>query len=205
MINKNIFWQFNCINNLDREKIKGHKSALLWFTGLSGSGKSTIANKIEVILNKNNIHTYILDGDNLRHGLCSDLDFNIKDRKENIRRVAELSKIMVDAGLIVLTTLISPYRSDRNKIRNMIKSNKFFEIFVDTPINICEDRDPKGLYKKARLGEINNFTGIDENYEKPINAEIYLKGTDPIDVLIHQVLTKLLKENIIFNKIKFKI
>lgn len=188
MNKKNITWQTYKIKKIDREKIHGHKSAVLWFTGLSGSGKSTIANELEVILNYRGISTYILDGDNLRYGLCCDLNFSDKHRKENIRRTGEIGKIMTDAGILVLITLISPFIEDRKIARNIIKPNKFFEIFIDTPINICENRDIKGLYKKARSGQIKNFTGINSKYENPKNAEIYLNGTQPIKKLVNQIL-----------------
>lgn len=195
--NQNIFWQKYKINRTNREKIHGHKSTILWFTGLSGSGKSTIANGLEKILHSHQISTYIIDGDNIRHGLCSDLNFSDKDRKENIRRVGEVAKLMIDAGLIVLTTLISPYRNERNIVRNMVQPNQFFEIFIDTPLSICENRDPKGLYKKVRSGKINNFTGINSDYEKPQSPEVYLSGLEPTNLLIKKLLKILYNKKII--------
>ena len=143
-------------------------------SGLSGSGKSTIANALEVQLFERGYRTYVLDGDNVRHGLNKDLGFTQEDRIENIRRVAEVAKIMIDAGLITITTFISPYRADREMVRTLFAENEFFEVFIDTPINICEERDPKGLYKKARRGEIKNFTGIDSAYEPPLAPELHL-------------------------------
>ena len=145
---------------------------MLWFTGLSGAGKSTLANQVEKRLHALGRHTYLLDGDNVRHGLNKDLGFTEADRVENIRRVAEVSKLMVDAGLLVLTAFISPFRSERRMARGLMEEGEFIEVFVDTPIAVAEERDPKGLYKKARRGEIKNFTGIDSPYEAPEHAEI---------------------------------
>ena len=148
---------------------------MLWFTGLSGSGKSTIANALEKQLYAQGRRTYVLDGDNVRHGLNKDLGFTQEDRIENIRRVAEVAKLMVDAGLIVITTFISPYRADRAIARSLFAPGEFFEVFVNTPIELCEQRDPKGLYKKARRGEIKNFTGIDSAFEAPQTPELRLE------------------------------
>lgn len=170
--NKNIVWHNQSVSKEDRAVLLEQKPCVLWFTGLSGSGKSTIANAVELELYKRGIKTYLLDGDNVRHGLNSDLGFSDKDRIENIRRIAEVSRLFVDSGLIVLTAFISPFRDDRDLVRNLVQNGEFIEIFVDTPLEVCEQRDPKGLYKKARDGEIKNFTGIDSPYEKPIKAEI---------------------------------
>jgi adenylyl-sulfate kinase len=165
---------------------------VLWFTGISGSGKSSIADKLEQALVDRGHSTYLLDGDNIRHGLNKDLGFTEQDRVENIRRVAEVSSLMVDAGLIVLACFISPFRAERNMARSLFKNNEFIEIFVDTPIAICEKRDPKGLYKKARLGKLKNFTGVDSPYEKPSNPEIHLKTENrTIRALVVQVLSHL--------------
>jgi len=168
----NIHWQAVDVDKQTRSEIKNQKSAILWFTGLSGSGKSTIANLIEKKLISGGRHTYLLDGDNVRHGLNKDLGFTDIDRVENIRRIAEVSRLMVDAGLITLVSFISPFRSERRLARELVESDEFVEIFVDTPLEIAEERDVKGLYKKARLGEIKNFTGIDSPYEEPENPEI---------------------------------
>ncbi|AEA33041.1 adenylyl-sulfate kinase [Hippea maritima] len=179
--NFNIVYHPHKITKSDRSKIKGHKPCIIWLTGLSGSGKSTIANALEEKLNRMHVHTYLLDGDNIRHGLNKDLGFSIEDRKENIRRISEVAKLFVDAGLIVITAFISPFREERNYARSLVRSDEFIEVFVDTPIEVCEQRDPKGLYKKARKGEIKEFTGIDSPYEPPLSPEIHLK-TDKLSV-----------------------
>jgi len=173
---KNIVWHNTKITKEKRTELTNQKPCILWFTGLSGSGKSTIANAVEEKLYKNGNFTYLLDGDNIRHGLNSDLGFSEKDRIENIRRIGEVSKLFVDAGLIVLTAFISPFRKDREYVRNLVEEGEFIEIFINTPIEECEKRDPKGLYKKARNGEIKNFTGIDSPYEPPVNPEIHIKN-----------------------------
>ena len=172
---ENIHWQALDVNKQARAALKGQRACVLWFTGLSGAGKSTVANLVEKRLHALGRHTYTLDGDNVRHGLNKDLGFTDADRVENIRRVAEVSKLMVDAGLIVLVSFISPFRSERRLAREMMQPGEFFEVFVDTPIQEAEKRDPKGLYKKARRGELKNFTGIDSPYEAPENAEIHLR------------------------------
>jgi len=175
MINKNIIWHEQQIKQEQRALIKKQKPVVLWFTGLSGSGKSTIANAVESELFNLNKHTYLLDGDNIRMGLNKGLTFSEEDRVENIRRIGEVSKLFVDAGLIVLTAFISPFQKDRDSVRLLLKDQEFIEIFIDTPLSICESRDPKGLYKKAREGKIPNFTGISSPYEAPTYAEIIIK------------------------------
>ncbi len=172
----NIIWHKHSITKEKREKLTLQKPCILWFTGLSGSGKSTLADEVEKILYKNGNFTYLLDGDNLRYGLNSDLKFDNASRRENVRRVGEVAKLFVDSGLIVLTAFISPFIKDRECIRNSVNKDEFIEIFIDTPLEICEQRDPKGLYKKARKGEITNFTGIDAAYEKPVNPEIHINN-----------------------------
>jgi bifunctional enzyme CysN/CysC len=162
------------VNKASRAEAKHQKPVVMWFTGLSGSGKSTIANIVERTLFAHGHHTYLLDGDNVRHGLNRDLGFTDADRVENIRRVAETAKLFVDAGLIVLVSFISPFRSERRMARDMLQPGEFLEVFVDTPIEICMQRDPKGLYEKAKAGEIKNFTGIDSPYEPPETPEIVL-------------------------------
>ena len=162
----------NGITQKQRAVTLGQRGAVLWLTGLSGSGKSTIANEVEKRLNLMNRHTFLLDGDNVRHGLNKDLGFTEADRIENIRRVGEVAKLMTDAGLIVLTAFISPFRAERDMVRAIMPESEFVEIFVDTPLEVAEERDVKGLYKKARSGALKNFTGIDSPYEAPLNPEI---------------------------------
>lgn len=170
----NIRWQQLTINKTARAELKQQKALCIWFTGLSGSGKSTIANLLEKRLFDKKIHTYLLDGDNLRHGLNRDLGFTEADRVENIRRVAEVARLMVDAGLVVLASFISPYSAERLMARKLFADGEFIEVFVDTPLSECEKRDVKGLYAKARRGELKNFTGIDSAYEKPEQPELHL-------------------------------
>jgi len=174
---QNIHWQALDVNKRARSRLKGQQPAVVWFTGLSGAGKSTIANLVEKKLHFQGRHTYLLDGDNVRHGLNRDLGFTDADRVENIRRVAEVSKLMADAGLIVLVSFISPFREERRQARELFEDGEFYEVHVDTPISVAEDRDPKGLYRKARRGELKNFTGIDSPYEMPENPEIYVDTT----------------------------
>jgi bifunctional enzyme CysN/CysC len=169
---QNVHWQPTDIGRAAHADLKNQKARVLWFTGLSGSGKSTIANEVEKSLNLMNRHTFLLDGDNIRHGLNKDLGFTEADRIENIRRVGEIAKLMADAGLIVLTAFISPFRAERDMVRSMLPEGEFIEIFVDTPLEVAEARDVKGLYKKARAGALKNFTGIDSPYEEPLNADI---------------------------------
>jgi len=168
----NVHWQAHDVNKDARAELKGQKPAVLWFTGLSGSGKSTIANLVERALFAEGRHTYLLDADNVRHGLTRDLGFTDADRVENIRRVGEAAKLFVDAGLIVLTAFISPFRSERDMARGLLKDGEFIEIFIDTPLEICMQRDPKGLYQKAKAGEIKNFTGISSPYEAPESPDL---------------------------------
>lgn len=199
---KNIVWHQHTVNREDREACNDHKGALLWFTGLSGSGKSTVSNALEHELYRLGVKTYLLDGDNVRHGLCRDLGFSDNDRRENIRRVGEVAKLMVDAGLVVLASFISPYLEERQKIREMFDFSCFLEVFVDTPLSICEARDPKGMYKKARLGELRNFTGIDAVYETPKMPDIHLDGQKLLTNLIDQILDVLVSKGILHSKLK---
>ncbi|WP_318010738.1 adenylyl-sulfate kinase [Bacillus sp. RAR_GA_16] len=174
MEEKHITWHEGSVMKQDREKIKGHKGAVLWFTGLSGSGKSTIAAELENVLHAAGVHTYRLDGDNVRHGLNSDLGFSDGDRVENIRRVGEVSRLFVDAGLITLTAFISPFQKDRKMVRSLFNEGEFIEIYVKASLEACEKRDPKGLYAKVRKGEIHQFTGIDSPYEPPTAPQLVL-------------------------------
>lgn len=191
---RNVHWQAVDVDKESRSKQKLQKPKILWFTGLSGSGKSTIANLVEKKLHAMGKHTYLLDGDNVRHGLNKDLGFTDVDRVENIRRLGEVSKLMVDAGLIVLAAFISPFRAERQMVREMMDEDEFIEIFVDTPLEICEERDEKGLYKKARSGELMHFTGIDSPYENPENAEIHVNTVDySADEAANYTLEKLLR------------
>ena len=183
------------LKRADREKANGHKAACLWFTGLSGSGKSTIANVVEQELFEKGIKTFILDGDNIRKGLCSDLSFTEQDRVENLRRIGEVTKLICDAGLVAIATFISPYRRDRQWLRSLL-GDSFIEIFVDTPLETCEQRDVKGLYQKARRGEISNFTGISSPFEAPTSPEIYINTVNKtleqsVNLILEYVLPKL--------------
>jgi len=192
MKDENVIWHQHVITKEERAKQKSQKPCVLWFTGLSGSGKSTIAGALENALVKLGKHTQLLDGDNVRHGLCKDLGFSDEDRKENIRRIGETTKLMSEAGLIVLSAFISPFIEERDSVREMLDDNEFIEIHVSTALDVCESRDPKGLYKKARAGEIANFTGISSEYQAPLNAEITLKtDQQTIDKSVEQVINYL--------------
>ncbi|WP_245686864.1 adenylyl-sulfate kinase [Tenuibacillus multivorans] len=172
MVNQNIVMHPTSITKKKRQEINRHKSCVLWFTGYSGSGKSTLANELDRQLYDLKISSYVLDGDNIRHGLNHDLGFSANDRIENIRRVGEVAKLFVDSGTIVMTAFISPFQKDRDQVRQLFEDHEFIEVFVDCPFEICEQRDPKGLYRKARKGEIKDFTGIDSPYEPPLNPEL---------------------------------
>ena len=197
---KNIVKHSYLVNLDSRKKLKQHQPLLVWFTGLSGSGKSTIANCVEQELNKNNIHTYTLDGDNIRKGLNSDLSFSPEDRTENIRRIAETSHLMMDAGLVVLAAFVSPYQIDREHIRNIVGDNNMIEVYINTSVEECERRDVKGLYKKARKGEIKNMTGISAPYESPLHPDIQI-NTEEVTVedaakqIINLINPKLILQN----------
>lgn len=177
----NIIWHETTVTKKERQQNNRHKSSILWFTGLSGSGKSTLANAVEKELYQRKVHTYVLDGDNVRQGLNKGLGFTEADRKENIRRIGEVAKLFVDAGVITLTAFISPFREDRELVRSLVAEDEFFEIFVDAPLEICESRDPKELYEKARSGIIPNFTGISSPYEQPIDPELIIE-TDKLSI-----------------------
>jgi adenylylsulfate kinase len=173
-MSNNVVWHSHPVDRATRAAQKSQEPLVIWFTGLSASGKSTIAGALEQILTQQGYHTYLLDGDNVRHGLCKDLGFSDADRKENIRRVGEVAKLAADAGLIVLAAFISPFRSDRRIVRDILPEGQFVEVFVDAPLEVCKKRDPKGLYEKAVRGEIKQFTGIDSPYEKPQAAEVHI-------------------------------
>lgn len=194
---ENVVWHDHPVTRAEREQQHGHQGVVLWFTGLSGSGKSTVAGALEQALHRLGVSTYLLDGDNVRHGLCRDLGFSDADRKENIRRVGEVAKLMVDAGLVVLTAFISPHRTERQMVRDLLPEGRFIEVYVDTPLAVCEARDPKGLYKKARAGELRNFTGIDSVYEAPERPEIRLEGEQLVTKLADQLLDLLRRHDII--------
>jgi adenylylsulfate kinase len=194
----NTVWHQSVIKRGDREKLHKHKSLVLWFTGLSGSGKSTLAHAIEERLYNNGISTYVLDGDNIRHGLCSDLSFTDSDRVENIRRISELAKLLTDAGIITLTAFISPFKVDRDEARKRMPHGDFLEIYCQCPIEICEQRDVKGLYKKARAGEIPFFTGIDSPYEAPVRPDLVINTCDiSLEDSVQEVLILLIKHGVI--------
>ncbi|GAB4145695.1 MAG: adenylyl-sulfate kinase [Planctomycetaceae bacterium] len=185
----NITWHEHHVSKEERIQLNGHRGAVLWFTGLSASGKSTIANTVDHLLHSKGIHSFVLDGDNVRHGLNKNLGFSAEDRAENIRRIGEVAKLFADAGIMTLTAFISPYRADRDAVRDLLDDGEFVEIFVDASLETCEKRDPKGLYKKARAGEIKGFTGIDDPYEAPENAELVLDAdTKSIDDLAAEVV-----------------
>lgn len=187
--NSNVVQQRVDVDATTRARLKGQTPVAIWLTGLSAAGKSSIANALEVALVERGRHTYLLDGDNVRMGLCRDLGFSDADREENIRRIAELGRLFVDAGLIVITAFISPFRADRDLARSIIGDDAFIEVFVDTPLAECERRDPKGLYGKARAGLIKNFTGIDSAYEAPLNPEIRLETLDrSLSDVVSQIL-----------------
>ena len=194
---ENVVWHPHPVTAGQREQLHGHRGVVLWFTGLSGSGKSTVAGALEEALHQAGVSTYLLDGDNVRHGLCRDLGFSDDDRKENIRRVGEVASLMADAGLVVLTAFISPHRAERQMVRERVGNDRFLEVFVDTPLEVCEQRDPKGLYKKARAGELKNFTGIDAVYEAPETPEIHLQGQQLVTNLVGQLLDLLRQGDII--------
>lgn len=215
-----IVWHEQAVSRIDREKLSGHRGCVVWFTGLSGSGKSTVANAVDAKLHAAGVRTYVLDGDNVRHGLNATpqllaarhgegfgtrfgLGFAPEDRVENIRRIGEVAKLLADAGLVVLTAFVSPYRADRDAVRETLGGGlggggDFVEVFVDTPLEVCEQRDPKGLYKKARAGEIKHFTGISDPYEAPTAAELVIPGgAEPVDQLADRVVEALRQQGVI--------
>lgn len=190
----NVIWHNATVTRARREKLNGHKSVILWFTGLSGAGKSSLAHAVEDYLYKIGCRTFVLDGDNVRHGLCTDLTFSSEDRVENIRRVGETVKLFLEAGVIALTAFISPFNADRARVRSLVQPGEFFEIYCDCSLEVCESRDIKGLYKRARAGEIKNFTGISSPYEVPTNPDLIINtGLLNLDESVNLVI-KFLKE-----------
>ena len=195
---ENLTWHIGEVDREARAAAHGHRGSVLWFTGLSGSGKSTIGHRVERMLIERGAFAYVLDGDNVRHGLNSDLGFSAEDRVENIRRIGEVARLFADAGALVLSAFISPYRKDRDRVRALMGPSEFIEVFVDTPLEVCEARDPKGLYKKARAGEISNFTGLDAPYEAPENPEVHLRTVNlSIDEAAAQVVSYLEAQSIL--------
>lgn len=200
LASSNVVWHSATVTRVRREAQNGHRGAIIWFTGLSGSGKSTLAHATEEALHQRGCRTFVLDGDNVRHGLCGDLGFSAEDRVENIRRIGEMAKLFMEAGVIVLTAFISPYRADRERVRGLVEHGDFLEIYCDTAIEICEARDVKGLYKKARAGQIGEFTGISSPYETPAKPELTVNtGTEKLDVCVEQVIAEMSQRSIIKN------
>ena len=194
----NLVWHHATVTREMREQQNGHKSCVPWFTGLSGAGKSTLAHALEEALCRRDCRTFVLDGDNVRHGLCSNLGFSEDDRHENIRRIGEVAKLMMEAGIIVLTAFISPFRSDRDVARKSMPHGDFLEIYCHASLDVCESRDVKGLYKKARAGEIKNYTGIDSPYEVPNKPELIVEtGSTPLSVCVDQVLELLQSRGVV--------
>jgi adenylylsulfate kinase len=188
----NIVWHHSTVTRAARAHQRGHRSAILWFTGLSGAGKSTLANAVNSALFEQGLACYVLDGDNIRHGLCNDLGFSDADREENIRRIGEVSKLFLDAGVVVLTAFVSPFRADRDRARALVEAGDFIEIHCAADLGVCEQRDTKGLYAKARAGEIKEFTGISSPYEAPEKPELRIDtGSQNLEACVQQVLTHL--------------
>ena len=196
--NQNTIWHEPSVYRKDREEMNGHKSVIIWFTGLSGAGKSTIAHALEDRLHKNKVRTFVLDGDNVRRDLCKDLGFSDDDRTENIRRIGEVSKLIMEAGVIILTAFISPFIKDRRIVRELVTNGEFIEVYCDASLDVCESRDVKGLYKKARAGEIPHFTGISSEYEQPKNPEIVLDTENQtVEDSVERIITYLTDKQII--------
>ncbi len=194
----NVVWHQATVTRQRREVQNGHRSVILWFTGLSGAGKSTLAHAVEESLYQLNIRTFVFDGDNVRHGLCSDLCFSDEDREENIRRVGEMSKLIIEAGVIAMTAFISPFRNDRDRVRRLVGDGDYIEIHCRASVDVCESRDVKGLYARARAGEIKNFTGISSPYEEPLNPELVVEtGSRPLSECVDQVLSYLKEVSVI--------
>ncbi len=197
---ENVFWQKQAIDKDLRQGLNGHQSLVIWFTGLSGSGKSTIANALELELYRRKLRTFLLDGDNIRHGLNSDLGFSETDRIENIRRIGEVAKLFVEAGCVVLAAFVSPYLRDRKRVRSKLADNEFVEVYVKCPLAVCAQRDPKQLYKKALNGEISNFTGISAPYEEPEHPEIVIESDrETVEEAVRKIIRYLEERNCLLN------
>ena len=193
-----IVWHRASVRRSDRERLNGHRSILIWFTGLSGSGKSTLAHAVEAALHELGCHTFVFDGDNVRHGLCGDLGFSPRDREENIRRIGEMTKLFLEAGVIALTAFISPFARDRRRVRELVGDANFIEVYCRCPIEVCEQRDTKGIYRRARQGKIMKFTGISSPYEAPENPELTLStGEAPLEACVEQVIACLRRRGVI--------
>ena len=198
---KNVVWHYATVTRQRRNAQNNHKSVVIWFTGLSGSGKSTLAHAVEEELHQIGCRTIVLDGDNIRHGLCSDLDFGDESRKENIRRIGEVAKLFIESGVITLTAFISPFKEDRDKVRKLLANQDLIEIYVKCPISVCEARDVKGMYKKAKANEIKNFTGISSLYEAPESPDLIVDtDQETLDESVDKVLGVLIKRGIINNE-----
>lgn len=194
----NTVWHEATITRSRREQRNGHKGAIIWLTGLSGSGKSTLAHALEERLFAMGCNTYVCDGDNIRHGLCGDLGFSPRDRVENIRRIGEVAKLFMDAGVIAMTAFISPYRADRDRARKLVSPGDFIEVYCECAIDVCEQRDVKGLYRRARAGEIKEFTGISAPYEEPENAELRINsGTEPVESCVQRIIDHLVAQAVV--------
>jgi adenylylsulfate kinase len=197
-VSANVVWHQATVTRARREAQNGHRGAIIWFTGLSGSGKSTLAHAVEECLHQRGCRSFVLDGDNVRHGLCGDLGFSANDRQENIRRIGEMAKLFMEAGMIVLTAFISPYRADRRRVREMVPDADFVEIYCDAPIDVCEARDVKGMYKKARAGQITEFTGISSPYETPEHPDLSVEtGRLELDECVSLVVIELERRGVI--------
>jgi len=200
MNNSNVVYHRATVTRNRRQKLNKHRSVIIWFTGLSGSGKSTLAHAVEEELHQEGCRTFVFDGDNVRHGLCANLSFSEEDRHENIRRIGEMSKLFIEAGVIALTAFISPFRVDRERVRALVSENDFIEIYCNSPLEVCEERDVKGLYKKARKGEIKNYTGISSPYEEPEHPDLVLDTANKtVEANVENVL-KLLEERHIISR-----
>lgn len=198
----NTVWHHATVTRQRREEQNGHKAVILWFTGLSGAGKSTLAHAVEEYLHQMGCGTFVFDGDNVRHGLCADLGFSNEDRKENIRRIGEMSKLFIEAGVMALTAFISPFRADRQKVRNLVAEGDFIEIYCRCSLEVCEERDVKGLYQKARAGEIKEFTGISSPYEEPEAPELVVDtGEKSLDECVNDVVTLLRERGMIISTV----